>query len=325
MNGAVALSSGYETKWTVVSGPMKGAVRVLNHSFFTIGRSPECEFAIGGDPKCSRRHAEIRLTPQGYQVVSLSDKNPVVVNGDEVESAYINDGDMLIFGDTEVQFNIIPALAIEQVPQSPAISHPSPPSNYGVAIPEGGARPKRNTKPKSSNRRFLIYGVIGLVLFWLFGTNSNKKKNEIQIRTEQQMNAEIESANKIREQKETENSERMDPSITARQAQENYVRGFRDYRKGQYERSVESFQACLALNPNHILCNRYLRLSQRKFNEMVQYYVLLGRKYRDQNQFQSCRAAFRNVMVMVKDANNETYKLAKANYEACNASLEGRF
>ena len=93
----------------------------------------------------------------------------------------------------------------------------------------------------------------------------------------------------------------------------------------QFERALEAFQACLALDPNHVLCNRYMRLSQRKFNEMIQYYVLLGRKYRDQNQFASCRSAFRNVMVMVKDANNETYKLAKANYEACNAFVEGRF
>jgi tetratricopeptide (TPR) repeat protein len=167
--------------------------------------------------------------------------------------------------------------------------------------------------------------VIALVGGYLILSDTKKKKEEFGLRTEQQMNADIESANKIKEARENENAKRLDTAPTARQAQENYVRGFRDYRKGQYERALESFQACLALDPSHVLCNRYLRLSQRKFNEMVQYYVLLGRKYRDQNQFASCRAAFRNVMVMVKDANNETYKLAKANYEACNAFIEGRF
>jgi hypothetical protein len=103
------------------------------------------------------------------------------------------------------------------------------------------------------------------------------------------------------------------------------VRGFRDYRKGQYERSMVSFQACLALNPEHVLCNRYIRLSQRKFDELVQNQVVLGRKYRDQNQYQACRASFRNVMVMVKDANSKIYQEAKANYDACNAFVEGRY
>ena len=117
----------------------------------------------------------------------------------------------------------------------------------------------------------------------------------------------------------------MDGSVNARQAQENYVRGFRDYNGGQYERALISFQACLALNPEHTLCNRYLRLSQRKFNEVVQYHMVLGRSYRDQSQFKACRAAFRNVMVMVKDASSTTYKEAKANYEACNSFVEGRF
>src|SRR3712207_7336416 len=36
----------------------------------------------------------------------------------------------------------------------------------------------------------------------------------------------------------------------------------------------------LALNPDHVLCNRYHRLAQRKFNEVIQVHVVLGRKYR---------------------------------------------
>lgn len=320
MNSAVALHPGLETRWTIMNGSMRGAVRLMNQSQFTVGRNPECEFIITNDPKCSRRQAGVRVTSKGCEVLSLNDKNLVLVNGREVESALLNEGDVITFGETEVRFSTAVApqpMIMEQPAAQTQLAH-------SAVHPLPKKRRARQANPQGNAKRFVIYGVVALLLYWIFGTEV-KKKEELGLRTEQQMNAEIESANKVKEARESENLKRVDPSIHARQAQENYVRGFRDYRKGQYERSVISFQACLALNPSHVLCNRYLRLSQRKFNEMIQYYVLLGRKYRDQNQFQSCRAAFRNVMVMVKDANNETYKLAKANYEACNAFIEGRF
>ena len=163
-----------------------------------------------------------------------------------------------------------------------------------------------------------------LVGIWLFsGTAAKKKANAL--RSEQQIQQEIEEANKLRDAAEKMSLKRVDGTVTARQAQENYVRGFRDYQKGQYERALFSFQACLALNPEHILCNRYLRLGQRKFDELVQSEMVLGMKYRDQNQYKACRSSFRNVMVMVKDANSQVFQQAKANYEACDALVEGRF
>ena len=331
MNSAVALSPGFETRWTITSGAMKGAVRVMSMGQFTIGRAPECEFIIANDPKCSRRQAGVRVTSRGCEITSLNDKNPVLVNGREVETATLNNGDKVTLGDTELVYAMGEQIQIE----SPRALHSVPAAAIPQAAPmpyEGmhmnGGRPRgsaRSTRKQGNSKRFLIYGVVALVVGYLIFSDTKKKKEEFGLRTEQQMNADIESANKIKEAREKENATRLDPSITSRQAQENYVRGFRDYRKGQYERALDQFQACLALDPNHVLCNRYIRLAQRKFTEMIQYYVLLGRKYRDQNQFAACRSAFRNVMVMVKDANNETYKLAKANYEACNAFIEGRF
>lgn len=314
---------------------MKGAVRAMAQSQFTIGRAPECEFIIANDPKCSRRQAGIRVSSRGCEITSLNDKNPVLVNGREVETAMLNDGDRVTLGDTEVQFNMGGEVQVESF--RPAIAAPTQLASVSQMMPYDGMntphagppRPRGKSHSQAAaqgnSKRFLIYGVVAVVVGYLIFSDNTKKKEDFGLRTEQQMSADIESANKIKEARENENAKRMDPSVASRQAQENYVRGFRDYRKGQYERSLENFQACLALDPGHVLCNRYLRLSQRKFNEMIQYYVLLGRKYRDQNQFAACRSAFRNVMVMVKDANNETYKLAKANYEACNAFIEGRF
>jgi hypothetical protein len=325
MSSALAVSQASESKWTVVSGPMKGSVRLMNTQRFTVGRSPECEFVVINDPKCSRQHATIVCTSDGCEVISMNDKNLVLVNGRAQERAVLHDGDVVTFGETEIQYN--------------STSMPTGFENARLnLVPAGGAAPAYPGSPmprsRSSRRgqarsggnpmRIVIYGVVGLFLLLIILPSVSKKK-PTPLRNEQQIQADLEAANKIKESSEVALQKRWNDSMTSRQAQENYVRGFRDYQKGQYEHAIISFQACLALNPAHALCNRYFRLSQRKFNELIQYEVVLGRKYRDQNQFSACRAAFRNVMFMVKDANSPTYKEARANYEACNASVEGRF
>ena len=327
MSTVPALIKAGETKWTILNGSMKGAVRLIKASTFTIGRNPDCEFVITNDPKCSRKHASVQATSAGFELLSLNEKNLTSVNGEEVRHALLQDGDHILIGETEILFNLtsVPQIA----PYNPSIA-PSPqeapypyPSSPHMPRHEGN-RAIPLQKNKKSNRLF-IYGAVALVLIWLFTSNSKTKKKEITLRTEQQIQADIETANKLRATSEALVAKKIAESPLTRQAQENYVRGFRDYRKGQFERALESFQACLALYPDHILCNRYIRLAQRRFSELVQYQIVLGRKYRDQNQFQACRAAYRNVMVMVKDTNSPAFKEAKANYDACNAMVEERY
>ncbi|MBX3020836.1 MAG: FHA domain-containing protein [Bdellovibrionales bacterium] len=325
-NSAVAISPAAATKWTVISGTMKGSVRLMNAPSFDVGRSPDCGFVIVNDPKCSRKHAQVESDGFSCEVISLNDKNLVQVNGKGVERAILQDGDVVTFGDTEVQFN---QTAVSGSPLSVVHQdYGGSPAMYGGASAPSRPRSSKSGRPKTSKKagtnRLIIYGVLGLLGFWLF-SGSPAKKKEQQIRSEKQIQADIETANKLREAAEAVSLKKMNNSVTARQAQENYVRGFRDFKKGQFERSLTSFQACLALNPEHVLCNRYQRLSQRKFDELIQYQVVLGRKYREQNQYKACRAAFRNVIVMVKDASSPIYQEAKANYEACDRLTEGRF
>ncbi len=340
---AIAPSPARETKWTVVSGAMVGSVRLMNAESFSIGRSPECEFVIISDPKCSRKHAQIEWRGDSCELSSLNLENLVQVNDQPVAHAVLADGDMILLGTTKVQFNLT-SVADEssirhrqlsvvsrstQAPQSPTPHSQRAPEAYGAPIPQ--SRPRRQGSVrrapggKSNTGRFVIYGIIAAVIGYVVFSDPAKKKELLKLRTEQQITAEIETANKLQESALNQPQKRFDQSVTSKQAQENYVRGFRDFRKGQFERSLDAFQACLALDPAHVLCNRYIRVAQRRFNELVQYDIVLGRKYRDQNQFKPCIAAFRNVMSMVKDANSAPYKEAKANYEACNALAEGRY
>jgi tetratricopeptide (TPR) repeat protein len=313
-----------ETKWTVVRGNMAGSVRLMSAANFAIGRNPECEFVINNDPKCSRRHATVTWTTAGPEIQSLSETNPVFINGRQIDRQILQNGDIVLIGSTEIQFNTTtqPTSANVQLRRL-AVAPPQ------EAYPSGPApmRPRsgrgRSAKQESFPLTFVYIGIGLLVLYMLFHGSPTKKK-ALQLRGEQQVQEAIESAEKL-QQAASQGGRRADDSMMGRQAQENYVRGFRDFRKGQYERALDSFNTCLALNPSHTLCNRYKSLSQRKFNELVQLQIVLGRRHRDQNQFKECLAAFRNVMVMVKDANSAAYREAKANYDACFALSEGRY
>ena len=314
-NNALALQPAGDTKWTVRSGAMAGSVKLMSKAAFTIGRSPENEIVIVSDPKCSRKQASVTWTQNGCEITSLNDENPVLVNGREIRSATLNDGDVVTLGETEVQFNLT---------SSPNISIVGPNTmvNYTNGLPP--RRRKKSKRQESNGMRNAIFVIIGIVVLFMM-LPDGKKKNALTIRTEQQIKDEIEAANKLAQAAQALPARKMEETVTGRQAQSSFVTGFRDYRKGQFERSIGSFQACLALNPQHSLCNRYLRLAQRRFNEVVQYNMVLGRRYRDQNQYKACRSSFRNVIVMVKDANSVAYKEAKANYDACNAMVEGRY
>lgn len=322
-NAALAMTPASATKWTVISGPMKGTVRLMNAPVFVVGRSPECELVLINDPKVSRRHAQIESNGYGCDVISLNDKNPVLVNGKPRERATLADGDVVSFGETEVQVNMTSTGGGSQIAIVPDMPLAYPGIN-GSPAPKPRGRPRTPKKAQSNYMRWIMYGGVALLAYFILSP-SKPKKPEVQMRTEQMVQAEVDKAAGDRDRAEAENVKRVDSSMNGRQAQENYVRGFRDYKKGQFERALTSFQACLALNPEHVLCNRYFRLSQRKFDDLVQYQFTLGRKYKEQNQFRACRSSFRNVMVMIKDANSAIYQEAKVNYEACDALTEGRF
>lgn len=330
MNPAVALAPGPQTKWTFINGELSGTIQTLMQPKISLGRSAECDIVIPDDPKCSRKHAVVVWTPQGYEIHTASEKNPVRVNGEPVDRAILADNAVITLGQTELQFNMT-VMAQPMMPQ-PYGQHPAGPSPMAPYQASGAPQPGAAPMPtppraasKKSTKKWIIYGVVGLLLFWLFTPTNGKKKKDVSIRTEQEIKSDIEAAKKMEAAAEKIRTSRVNRSIASQQAQINYVKGFRDYQDGQYGRSLESFQACLALNPDHVLCNRYIRLAHKKYNELIETHMVLGRKYRDQSQYRACRSEFRNVMVMVKDPNNQLYKEARANFEACNAFVEGTY
>lgn len=321
---ALSYQSQPEAGWTIISGPLSGSQVKMTSAQFSIGRSHECDISLAHDPKVSRKHARVYWAGDSFHIQSLVKQNPVLIEGRPISDSEIHSGTIIQLGDSQLRFD---ELGNKMVGQGvPHLAPVNPYQNQAPARKVKRGSSKKTSAPSGSNaKRIILYGLVGLFVLWALFSSEDKASDPFEIRTEKQIEADIEEAKELQKIAEKVRADRLNPTVSERSAQEHYVKGFRDFRKGQFERSISSFQACLALNPGHPLCNRYLKLSQKKFGELVQYHMVLGRKYRDQNQFRACRSAFRNVMVMVKDPSSSIYKEARINYNACNSSVEGRF
>jgi hypothetical protein len=80
-----------------------GQRMVLGEQVVTMGRLPECDIVLT-DTNVSRRHAEIRPTPDGFALVDLGSTNGCRVNGVQVTRRDLRDGDELTVGNTHIVF-----------------------------------------------------------------------------------------------------------------------------------------------------------------------------------------------------------------------------
>jgi hypothetical protein len=72
----------------------------------TIGRSRDCDIVLD-DVGISRRHADIRPSPDGWTVEDLGSTNGVLVNGQQVRGAQpLDPGDRIELGSTEIVFEV---------------------------------------------------------------------------------------------------------------------------------------------------------------------------------------------------------------------------
>jgi hypothetical protein len=76
---------------------------VLGERAVTMGRLPECDIVLT-DTNVSRRHAEVRPTPDGFMLVDLGSTNGCRVNGVQVVQRDLRDGDELTIGNTRIVF-----------------------------------------------------------------------------------------------------------------------------------------------------------------------------------------------------------------------------
>lgn len=310
MSGAAAALLPQPLYVTIVAGPDRGVAFKVLSARITLGREQDNDIQLN-DPRCSRHHAVIETINGLVYIKDKGSQNGLVVNGQNCREAQLKPGDLFAMGDT--QFQIQTNLGAVPVAPGPA-NRAANPFPQTVAAEE-----ERNNMP-------LVVGfvvIVGLLFFVLQG--GNKKSVESGIRSEEQVQAEIEATQKRKE--EIARIKRAEGQFSQQyiEAQAAYIQGFRDYREGNFGRAIQSFTAALALYPGHELAAKYKKLSERRLDETVQYSMFEARRYMEQNKYELAKAAYKNIMIMVNDPNSKTFLEAKERYEEIELLLSGKF
>lgn len=379
MSAAPNLKDALKYRIKVERGPLAGQTFNFEQTTIHIGRGTENDLVLTNDLKASRQHAEIRWDGFELHIVNLSKKNFLGVNGQQVQSAKLDSGAIILIGESEfiIEFdqesktqirdsekltpptpaspvgatpydsNVLPVHINSnpiqyQPPITPASVHDfsnavlggaiSNQSNYSTNIPgaqiaqpmKSRFRPRPRASGKESGRFgfYVVVAILGFGFWWLMSP-SNTKKKELTYRSTEQIEQEIQASRE--ELKEFEARKEKLDNIQFKRAQENYIRGFRDYKQGNYGRARESFQVVLNLDPGNELAKRYYHLSKVKFDELVKFHMLQGNRYREKKNWRMCKASYFNVMTMLNNNQDPVFKEAKQYYDQCSLAEEGRF
>ncbi|MBP5621681.1 MAG: FHA domain-containing protein, partial [Thermoguttaceae bacterium] len=87
----------------VIQGNDQGRRYTLDDSTITIGRDSSNRIRLH-DPEASRRHAEIRINDLGRTIVDLESSNGLFVNGKQIQSRRLANGDQIQIGKTVLLF-----------------------------------------------------------------------------------------------------------------------------------------------------------------------------------------------------------------------------
>ncbi len=291
----------------VTKGVDRGAKYQMLSSRVFIGRSEDCDIVLT-DPKVSRNHALLEYNNNGLIVQNLSTSNKLLLNGQEVNQAFVSFGSVIQIGLTQIE--------VQEARQE----FQAPSDDVYGAFPD---------TPKAKKNKTFFYLVLGILLLFgfLLSNESNvlEEEEEEVFRDEEVISQEIIDSEKRIQDLIQEQQVAGKNTKQYQDAQSAYLKGFRDYREGNYPRAISSFQAALALYPKHVLAAKYLTVSLRKLGEAVQFSMYEGKQSMEKGQYRQARAAFQNVMVLLKDPTNPTFREAKARANECDILLEGAY
>jgi Ni/Co efflux regulator RcnB len=182
---------------------------------------------------------------------------------------------------------------------------------------------KRKKKKKSFMTKiiFILIALGGVYLF-LSDTQDTKEKKD-KLRSNLDREEDIKTLSELRQEEKEKRDKNAHPSY--KNAQSAYTKGIRDYRKGVYNRAIESFRVCKTLYPQHDLCASYLKKAEIKNQQIIQAWMVAGKDYREKRRFAPCMSSFKNVMMAIRDKQNLTYKEAFENYKICQIQHEDRY
>lgn len=91
------------TKLLVISGPLQGREFLVNKEIFSIGSGRQNDLVLT-DSTISKRHCEIAICEDGYQIRDLDSTNGTFVHGIKITQAFLNPGAEFQIGKTHIIF-----------------------------------------------------------------------------------------------------------------------------------------------------------------------------------------------------------------------------
>lgn len=132
------------------TGPLAGKAFQLGEGRFVIGREAECDIRIDNEG-ISVKHAQIIHEGDTWKLVNLLSSNGTFLNGERVQSAYLNSGDEIRLGPVGFLFQLPGGLAVKSQGKSSA----------GTSTTPG--------EPAMQSKKGLIAGVVGFVIVLIVG------------------------------------------------------------------------------------------------------------------------------------------------------------
>lgn len=337
----------------VVKGPHQGLKLSFQKEAISIGRGIDNDVVLSEDLRISRQHVEVIQSHGQFKFKNVNTKNYTLYNGAKLESGPLSSKDVLTVGESEVVFRQVLTPALTQnntLLTSAAMQRPklqpsqNPPQQKAGLYVAGAASQQQNSRPHHHQvppnfrqgagpgqndqngklRFYLILAAVAMGLYFFVFQGSGGAKKQKKIRGGEEIELAVQQSEENIKNLEERLGERN--TVTNKRAEENFVKGFRDYQKGQYLRSREYFQIVLNLSPDHVEARKYYELSKIKFDKQIDYNFIEGLKNKDKKNYRMCRSHFSQVLILIQnDRMHPKYDETQRYLRECSLSLERRF
>jgi hypothetical protein len=277
-----------------MTGPNKGLSYFMSADRIVMGRDKGCEIVVL-DAKSSREHAELKKIGDEYIISDLGSNNGLVVGNRKITQKQLSDGDSIVIGKTVYKYSIVLVGATD-----------------GLVDGENGERPDLDSNEdspadgKKKSRLFVMLFLVVLLGMFLFDdSDSGRKKSKKSLAPK---NITTEFANIIRKKIQEEDREIED------KLQVVIHRGLREYREGNYFRSIAEFNLALVLSPNDGRASFYLNKAKQALDEEIEERFLRAKQEADALKYESSIITYCSVVRLLQlYTEDQRYKEALTN------------
>jgi len=336
---ALGRQAGELARIKVLRGPDFGSTFVVTGPRATIGRDEGCDVVIS-DLKASRRHAEVFLTPSGWEVRDAGSANGILVNGQQAQNGRLGPGVTFSVGETVLELVasqdgtralVAPVRDIAQVQAEQAAflaqrdkvrAIAGGGGGQGFKLPGFGAPAAAGGAPGAAGgrdpKKLMLVGLVGLAaaMFIMDGGENNGAKSRKKPRTD------AEKALDLAAYLPT------DPSAPVAKTTDIFFRnGFREYTQGNYLRAKQQFEVVLQMQPQHAMALLYMQNCDNRIKEEVASHLEIGKRSLVSGKLKDAKGHYEAVLRLLYRSTDEASlteakdQLAKINAELATMKL----